>query len=100
MICVGGSFIAMEAASWFAEKNVNCVVMSRRSPLESAFGPAISAKLRELHESKGVRFVVGDKTDVSEFIESNERPGSIGSVKLVDGSVHPCDLCLVAIGSK
>ena len=99
VILVGGSFIAMEAAAYFADK-ANCVVMSRRNPLESALGRHVSFKLRELHESKGVKFVISDKFDVHEFIESAERRGSLGSIKLDDGSVHAADLCLMAIGSR
>lgn len=99
LILVGGSFISMEAASFFADK-AQVTVMSRRKPFEAALGTQASVKIQKLHESKGVKFFTDPKFDIVEFKESKSKPGTLESVKLNDGSVWPVDLCLLAIGSK
>lgn len=44
VILVGGSFISMEAACYFADK-ANVVVMARKAPFESILGPEVARKV-------------------------------------------------------
>jgi apoptosis-inducing factor 3 len=100
VVLVGGSFIAMEAACFFAGKATTTTVMSRRKPFESVFGTQVAVKVLRLHESKGVKFYINEKFSIVEYIQSKERAGHLGYVKLNDGSKYPADLCIMAIGGK
>jgi NAD(P)H-nitrite reductase large subunit len=97
VISVGGSFIAMEAMAYFADK-ANSTSMSRHKPYERLLGSLVSNKLKKLHESKNVKFFIDEKFDIVEFKESKERPGCLGAIKLHDNSVWPVDICLLAVG--
>jgi hypothetical protein len=97
VVLVGGSFISMEAASYFGSK-AEVTVMSRRAPFESTLGIEVSKKIQHLHESKGVKFFKDDKFDIAEYKLSNS--GQLEAVCLKDGSKWPADLVLLAIGSK
>lgn len=99
IVLVGGSFICMELAAFFADK-ANTIVMARNKPFETALGAQVSAKIQKLHESKGVKFYINKQFDIVEYKESNERQEELGFVKLKDNSEWPADICVLAIGSK
>ncbi|CAF0960967.1 unnamed protein product [Brachionus calyciflorus] len=99
IILVGGSFISMELAGFFADK-ADVKVLTRFKPFEHAFGNLVAAKLEKLHESKGVKFCIGKDTDIVEYMESQKNPNHVNSVRLVDKTEHECDLCIMAIGGK
>jgi NAD(P)H-nitrite reductase large subunit len=99
VVSVGGSFIAMEALCYFADK-ANSTSMSRHKPFERLLGSLVSLKLKKLHESKNVKFFIDEKFDIVEFKESKERPGCLGAIKLDDNSVWPVDICLLAVGNN
>ena len=97
VVVTGGSFIAMEVVCYFADKT-NATVMSRNKPYYTAFGNLVAEKVQLLHEAKGVKFYINKTLNIKEFLESSERAGCLGSVKLQDESVWPVDLCIEAIG--
>lgn len=97
VVLVGGSFISLELASYFSNK-ASVTVMGRRPPFESIFGPQVSKKIRILHESKGVKFLIKPDFDLAEY--QGSKSGEIEGVKLKDGSNWPADLVVLAIGSQ
>ncbi|RNA41113.1 apoptosis-inducing factor 3-like isoform X1 [Brachionus plicatilis] len=99
IVLVGGSFISMELAAFFADK-AQLTILSRLKPYENVFGTLVSSKVQKLHESKGIKFRIGSETDICEYTESAVRSGQVGLVKLKDNSELECDLCLVAIGGQ
>lgn len=99
-ILIGNSFISMEAVSYFIEKKAKTMIIGRSNPFESAFGSEVSAKIRQLHESKGVKFLIDNNFGVKEFRKSRSFPDALGEVELVNGQVFPCDICLLALGGR
>lgn len=99
---VGTSFVALESATYFANK-ANVTVVCRRLPFSSHFGKQVAEKVVKLHESKGVKFLIDGKLDIVEF-KSNDVDASkkqrLTSLVLTDGSTFDADICLVAIGSR
>ena len=99
VVLIGGSFISMECASYFIDKKAKTLVMSRNPAFHNLLGKEVSAKIIQLHESKGVQFLVDKNFNVKEFKASNAEPGVLSEIELIDGKKYPCDLCLLAIGS-
>ncbi len=96
VILVGGSFIAMETVSYFVEKKACALVMGRSRPFEKVFGDQVSAKITQLHESKGVKFYSEKSFDIKRFIGEEV----ISEVELSNGERLPCDMCLLALGGS
>ncbi|HVX41834.1 MAG TPA: FAD-dependent oxidoreductase [Gemmatimonadaceae bacterium] len=60
-VVVGASFVGLEAAASLRARGIEVdVVAQGRTPLEPVFGPELSAFVRGLHESRGVRFHVNE----------------------------------------
>ncbi len=96
VILVGGSFISMETASYFVEKKACTLVVGRSRPFEKAFGEKTSAKIIQLHESKGVKFYNDKKFDIKQFIGEK----NVKEIELCNGEKYSCDLCLLALGGS
>jgi NADPH-dependent 2,4-dienoyl-CoA reductase/sulfur reductase-like enzyme/nitrite reductase/ring-hydroxylating ferredoxin subunit len=63
-VVIGTGFIAMEAASALAEREMKVTVVGRDSvPFATLLGDRVGAAIRTLHESKGVEFRLGAKVD-------------------------------------
>ena len=99
VLIIGTSFVALEAATYFVGK-ANVTVICRRLPFSSHFGKPVADKVVKLHESKGVKFIINSKLDITEFKASADNAKCIGSAVMTDGSTIDADFCLVAIGSK
>lgn len=88
-VIVGASFIGLEAAASLRKRGLEVDIVSPAPlPMEKLLGESVSAQLRKLHESHGVRFHVG--TTAASI--SHDRVG------LDDGSHLDADLVLVGIG--
>ena len=88
-VVIGTSFIAMEAASALAEREMEVIVIGREAlPFAALFGDRVGAAMRELHESKGVEFRLGAKI---ERVDPD-------AVVLASGETLPADLVLAGLG--
>ena len=88
-VVVGTSFIAMEAASALADREMAVTVIGRDAvPFARLLGDRVGAAIRALHESKGVTFRLGAKV---ERIED-------GAVTLASNESLPADLVLAGLG--
>jgi NADPH-dependent 2,4-dienoyl-CoA reductase/sulfur reductase-like enzyme/nitrite reductase/ring-hydroxylating ferredoxin subunit len=57
---LGGSFIALEAASALTDKGLRVTVVARESlPFEKQFGQRVAKAIQQLHESHGTQFRLG-----------------------------------------
>ena len=96
---VGGSFISMELVSFFVEKKAKVLIMCRNKPFEKAFGDKASSKIIQLHESKGVQFLIDKKIGIKKFIDSTNSE-AMSEIELLNGNKYPCDICILAIGGS
>ncbi len=90
-VVIGSSFIGLEAAAALRQRGLDVHVVSRDArPLERVLGPEVGDLIRELHESQGVVFHLG------------ESPASIDArtVILSGGASLPADLVVVGIGVR
>ncbi len=95
VVLVGGSFIALEAASCFAlRKNPVTVVLREEVPFAKKFGEEVGRSFQHLHESKGVEFRVSSK--VARF----DGAGTVRQVVLQSGDVLPADLVVIGTGVR
>ncbi|MVZ99905.1 NAD(P)/FAD-dependent oxidoreductase [Actinomadura sp. LD22] len=94
-LCViGAGFIGCEVAATARRLGAEVTVIAPESvPMERPLGREFGGVLRELHESRGVRFMLGH--EVSAF-----EAGSAGrEVVLSDGCRVPFDVAVEAVGS-
>lgn len=96
VVFVGGSFVSMESVCYFVEKQAKTKIISWSKPFEKLFGADVAKKLGELHESKGVEFLVDKEMDVKKFKASSD--GAVYEVEMSNGQLYPCDLCIVCLG--
>jgi NADPH-dependent 2,4-dienoyl-CoA reductase/sulfur reductase-like enzyme/nitrite reductase/ring-hydroxylating ferredoxin subunit len=88
-VVIGTSFIAMEAASALAEREMQVTVVGRDAvPFATLLGDRVGAALRTLHESKGVEFRMAAKVDRVER----------QAVVLASGESLPADLVVAGLG--
>ncbi len=90
-VVIGASFIGLEAAASLVARGVEVhVVGPEEVPLARVLGDALGARVRAIHESKGVKFHLGTK------------PKAIGekSVTLESGEELACDLVVLGVGVK
>lgn len=93
VVIVGGGFLGLEVATAAAEHAEVTVVEGLERILLRAVSAPIAARLRALHEARGVRILTGAGID---GIDGTER---VESVRLRDGATIRADLVLVAIGA-
>jgi NADPH-dependent 2,4-dienoyl-CoA reductase/sulfur reductase-like enzyme/nitrite reductase/ring-hydroxylating ferredoxin subunit len=95
VVLIGGSFIALEAASSLRHRGLEVhVVAPGNVPLVRVFGERIGRRLLGLHEQEGVRFHLG-RTVVR--IEGDDR---VRAVELSDGRRLPADAVLIGVGIR
>ena len=88
-VVIGTSFIAMEAASALAGREMDVTVIGRDAlPFASLFGDRVGAAIRALHEGNGVAFRLGATV---ERVEA-------GFVRLASGEDLLADLVLAGLG--
>jgi NADPH-dependent 2,4-dienoyl-CoA reductase/sulfur reductase-like enzyme/nitrite reductase/ring-hydroxylating ferredoxin subunit len=94
-VVIGASFIGMEVAASLTTRGVSVTVVAPEDvPFESTLGAVVGAMYRDVHEEKGVTFLLGRR--VREF----EGDGKVQKVVLDDGSRLDADMVIVGIGVK
>ncbi|NYI45039.1 3-phenylpropionate/trans-cinnamate dioxygenase ferredoxin reductase subunit [Nocardioides aromaticivorans] len=90
----GGGFIGAEVASGLVEKGVEVVVVDPvASPMAARTAAWVAHRLEQRHRKAGVRSLTGTVVEV----RGRDR---VESVLTGDGHELPCDVFLVAIGSR
>ncbi len=90
-VVIGASFIGLEAASSLRHRGIEVDVVAPEARLfEKAFGPQVGDFVRELHETQGVRFHLGDNVSAID----------LESVTLTSGATLPTDLVIVGVGVR
>jgi NADPH-dependent 2,4-dienoyl-CoA reductase/sulfur reductase-like enzyme/nitrite reductase/ring-hydroxylating ferredoxin subunit len=90
-VVIGASFIGLEAAASLVARGLEVHVVGPESvPLARVLGEALGARVRAIHEGKGVKFHLGT------------RPKAIGTaaVELESGASLACDLVVLGVGVK
>ena len=92
---VGNGFIGMETAASLTQRGLKVTVVSPDAiPFEKLLGERVGRRLKSLHESKGVEFVVGK---VASFATDDEA-GRATAATLEDGASVEGDLFVVGLG--
>jgi 3-phenylpropionate/trans-cinnamate dioxygenase ferredoxin reductase component len=94
IVVIGGGFIGLELAAVASALGKSVTVIEALPRLMArVVAPIISDFFRELHTSRGVKFLCG--STVTEIRGAN---GRAQEVVVSDGSIHAADLVLVGIG--
>jgi NADPH-dependent 2,4-dienoyl-CoA reductase/sulfur reductase-like enzyme len=94
IVIVGGGLIGLEAAAAAISRGCNVTVVEAGPRLMMRAVPApLSAKIRQYHESKGVRFLFG-----RQVMGFGEHAGVLNSVSLDDGTTLACSASIMSIG--
>lgn len=95
VVISGGSFIGMEAAASLKSRGLQVTVVAPDdTPFAKIFGREIGARLRRLHEEKGVTYLAGRRIV---GVEGDER---VHGVRLDDGTHLDADIVLVGVGVR
>jgi NADPH-dependent 2,4-dienoyl-CoA reductase/sulfur reductase-like enzyme/nitrite reductase/ring-hydroxylating ferredoxin subunit len=90
-VVIGASFIGLEVAASLVKRGLEVhVVAPDPAPLGKVLGEALGARIKALHESKGVRFHLG--TTPKAITEA--------AVTLANGEIVPADLVVMGVGVK
>jgi NADPH-dependent 2,4-dienoyl-CoA reductase/sulfur reductase-like enzyme/nitrite reductase/ring-hydroxylating ferredoxin subunit len=90
-VVAGASFIGLEVTASLRARGIGVHVVAPESqPLERALGPELGQFIREVHESHGARFHLGET--VSEISGRN--------VKLSGGQIFEADLIVLGVGVR
>ena len=93
LVLIGGGFIGCECACRLAEQGLDTTILYREARLLDYFlPPEISALYEGRFAQHGVKLV--PQAQPAAFVGE----GQVAGVQLVDGSVIPADLVLVAVG--
>ncbi|KAH8386491.1 hypothetical protein KR093_000795 [Drosophila rubida] len=96
VVCLGSSFIALEAAAFLVSKTASVTVVGRENvPLKAAFGEQIGARVLQLFEDNKVTMQM--ESGITEII--GDEDGKVVEVQLLDESRIPCDLLIMGTGS-
>ena len=91
VVIVGAGFIGLEVAASFRDRNIEVhVVAPEAIPLEKIMGPEIGVFVKQLHESHGVVFHLGQSAT-----HIDDR-----TVTLTDGSTIDADLIVIGVGVR
>ncbi|KQS26021.1 uncharacterized protein Dere_GG12653, isoform B [Drosophila erecta] len=97
VVCLGSSFIALEAAAGLVSKVQSVTVVGRENvPLKAAFGAEIGQRVLQLFEDNKV--VMRMESGIAEIVGNED--GKVSEVVLVDDTRLPCDLLILGTGSK
>uniref|UniRef100_A0A1I8JPW4 Pyr_redox_2 domain-containing protein n=1 Tax=Macrostomum lignano TaxID=282301 RepID=A0A1I8JPW4_9PLAT len=91
-VLIGSSFIALESAAYLVANGAKSV--TDPVPFKALFGEEAGKAARRLHESKGVKFVIGELQSFA-----SDAQGGLSGLKLKSGDTLPAQLCVVGIGS-
>ncbi|KAI9561897.1 hypothetical protein GHT06_012859 [Daphnia sinensis] len=95
VVIVGTSFIGMEVAAYLVDKAASVTVVGRSStPFVHVFGPLIGKRLQQLHEEKGVKFIMD--AEVGELLGNEE--GNLTEVCLTSGRILKADILIAGLG--
>ncbi|CAJ0939852.1 unnamed protein product, partial [Mesorhabditis belari] len=94
VVCIGGSFIGMEAASVLVGVAESVTVVCTTEEPLPAFGRDVGAALRKYFDRKGIRVITRGRI---EYLSGSEM-GAVEAVHLVDGEILPADCVVVGIG--
>lgn len=96
VVCLGLSFIGLEAAAYCVKKVAKVTVVGRDTiPLRHSFGPEIGKRIMNLFESEGIEFRM--ETGIKRCIDTD---GVLTAVELNDGTILQCDVCIMGTGSS
>ncbi|XP_017146682.1 apoptosis-inducing factor 3 isoform X1 [Drosophila miranda] len=96
VVCLGASFIALEAAAALVSKVASVTVVGRdKVPLKAAFGEQIGQRVTQLFEDNKVTMRM--ESGITEIIGDDD--GKVVEVQLADESRIPCDLLILGTGS-
>lgn len=95
IVIVGGGFIGLEVAASLAGPGASVTVVEvEQQLLANAISRHASDALMHLHRARGVNLRLGVKVTEIDSVSDRAR-----AVRLSDGSMLPCDLVIVGIGS-
>ncbi|XP_046442714.1 apoptosis-inducing factor 3-like isoform X2 [Daphnia pulex] len=95
VVIVGTSFIGMEVAAYLVDKAASVTVVGRSStPFAHVFGSLIGRRLQQLHEEKGVKFIMD--SEVGELLGDEE--GKLTEVILTCGRTLKADILVAGLG--
>lgn len=96
VVCLGLSFIGLEAAAYCVNKVAKVTVVGRDSVLlRHSFGPEVGGRIQALFEQNEIEFAL--ENGIKRCIGEN---GVLKSVELNDGRELPCDICIMGTGSS
>ncbi|QRX96141.1 NAD(P)/FAD-dependent oxidoreductase [Streptomyces noursei] len=99
LVVVGNGVLGCEAAAVARELGHEVTLVGREPvPMAAAVGAGIGELLAEEHRARGVRLVTGEVAEFETVADGSA--ARVGGVRLADGSRHPADLVLLAIGSE
>lgn len=97
LVVLGSSFVAMEAASFCANKVKKVTVVARGTvPFKPLVGERVGAAWKKLCESQGINFVVN--SGMKRCIDDGT--GKVGKVELIDGTELTADIVIMGVGSS
>lgn len=95
VVCLGLSFIGLEAAAYLVKKVAKVTVVGRDTvPLRHSFGPEIGERIKRMFEQEGVEFKM--QNGIKRCVDTD---GVLTAVELNDGTILQCDLCVMGTGS-
>lgn len=93
LVLIGSGWIGMEVAATARTLGNSVTILERGDvPLVAALGPDLGKRFQAMHESHGVKFVMGANV---EGIEGKVRADGVR----VNGEVIPADLVLIGVGA-
>ncbi|ALC49521.1 CG10700 [Drosophila busckii] len=96
VVCLGSSFVALEAAAGLVSKVASVHVIGRENvPLKAAFGELIGERILKLFEDNKVNMLM--QSGITEILANDA--GQVCEVLLLDGTRLPCDLLIMGTGS-
>lgn len=94
LVLIGAGYIGLEAAASARQLGAEVTVLeAARRPLGRVTSPEVAQHFLDLHQSHGVRFLLGVKVRA---LQGEDR---VREVVLEDGGVLPCDAVVVGVGA-
>lgn len=96
VVCLGLSFIGLEAAAYCAKKAAKVTIVGRDTvPLRHGFGPEVGQRIMDLFIAEGVEFKM--ENGIKRCVDTD---GVLTAVELNDGTILQCDICIMGTGSS